>query len=170
MAVARVRSRGAGITVDVDVDLDRTTRAFRDVRRDIGRQFDQVLAEAAEAVVLPEAKRRAGHLKVEGESTAGALIVRKRRTAPYLTTKFRGRKARAAGLQEFGGVVRTEILPRKKKAVVVNGQPVARVTKARHYRAHRFMIDAVDAKVDVFGDRARNELVAIFQRSGFEVV
>lgn len=169
MARARVRSRGTGLAVDIDVDLERTSRAFRDVRRDIGRDFDQVLADAAEAVVLPEARRRAGNLKVEGTPVGPALVIRKRRSAPYMTTRFRGRKGRAAGLQEFGGVVRTEIRPKRGKAVVVNGQPVARVTKARHYRAHKFMYGSVDAKLDVFGERVRHELVNVFARQGFEV-
>lgn len=169
MASARVRSRGTGLTLDVEVDTSTTLRALRDVRRQIGKDFDQVLAMAAETVVLPDARRRAGALKIEGVPVSSALVVRKRRTAPYMTSRLRGSKARAVGLLEFGGTVRAEIRPRHKKALVVNGQPVARVTTARHYRAHRFMYGAVDAKVGVFGDRVRRELVAFFALQGFEV-
>jgi hypothetical protein len=169
MAFARVKSRGTGVTLDIEVDSATTVRALRDVRRQIGKDFDQVMAMAAEEVVLPDARRRAGHLKVGEASVAAALVVRKRRTAPYMTSRLRGSKARAVGLLEFGGTVRAEIRPRHGKALVINGQPVARVTKARHYRAHRFMYGAVDAKVDVFGDRVRDELVAFFAHKGFEV-
>lgn len=167
---ARLRSRGAGVTLEVQVDVAHTIRTFRDVRREIARGFDQIQAEAAEKTVLPEAKRRASGLRVEGSSTAAALVVRKRRTAPFMTTRFRGRKARAAGLQEFGGTVRTEIRPRKKKAVVVNGQPVAVVRTAREYRARKFMFGAVDSKMDEFGAEVRDGLVDVFFRQGFEVV
>jgi hypothetical protein len=169
MARSRIRSRGTGLSLDIQVDTAAADRAFRAVKRDIGRAFDQILANAAEHTVLPDAQRRAGNLKIEGDSTAAGLVVRKRRTAPFLTTRFRGRKGRAAGLQEFGGVVRTEIRPRRKKAVVVNGQPVARVTKARHYRAHKFLFGAVDANLDEFAQQARDDLVDIFARNGFEV-
>lgn len=169
MARARIRSRGTGMSVTVDVDVDRTTRAFRDVRRQISRDFDQVQADAAEKTVLPEAKRRAHGLRVEGQSTAAMLVVRKRRTAPFMTTRFRGRKARAAGLQEFGGTVRTEIRPRHRKAVVVNGQPVAVVRTAREYRGQKFMFGAVDARMDEFGREVRESLVDVFFRQGFEV-
>jgi hypothetical protein len=131
-------------------------RALRDVKRRSAGTSTRSSRSRPSDTVLPDARRRAGNLKIEGDPIAAALVVRKRRTAPFMTTRFRGSQGPGGGLLEFGGTVRAEIRPRRKKALVVNGQPVARVTKARHYRAHKFMFGAVDAKLDVFGDRARD--------------
>lgn len=170
MARSRIRSRGTGLSLDVDLDeLRRPAVAFRDVRRQIARDFDQTQAVAAERTVLPDARQRAGRYKVEGESVGPSLIVRRARRGPYLTTVLRGQRGRAVGLLEFGGTVRKVILPKRKKALTVNGQPVAVVRTPRHYEARHFMQDAAHARLSDFGDEVRDLLVDVFGGQGFEI-
>lgn len=168
MARTRVRSRAAGdLALDVEVEgLEKTTREFRAIRQRIARQLRDVEARAAETTVLPDAKRNASRLKVDGDQVSGRLVIRRSAKGPYLTTSFRGIRARAAGLQEFGGTVRTPIVPKRKKALLVNGQPVAIVRKARHYRARHHLTDAAHEQLGQFGEHVRDEIVTYF--SGLE--
>jgi hypothetical protein len=89
-------------------------------------------------------------------------VVRKSAKGPYLTTSFRGIRARAAGLQEFGGTIRTPIVPKRKKALLINGSPRAIVTKARHYRARHYLSDAAEQQLGMFGEHVRDEIVTCF--------
>jgi hypothetical protein len=168
MAAGRVRSRASGVSLSVEMDgVDRTAREFRDVRRRITRELDEVERRAAEQSVLPEAKLKAGRFSVDGESVGSHLVVRRARNGPELTTNLRGIRARAAGLLEFGGTVRTPIVPTKKKALLVNGHPVAIVRNARHYRAHQYLTDAAHASLDEFGGNVRDRIVEFFD--AFEI-
>lgn len=170
MAVARIRSRTSGMTVRLDWDgVDRTVKAFRDVRRDLSRELTELERDVGERVVLPWVRLKAGHLKVDGRSVADTLAVRRRRSAPYITTTMRGLRGRAVGLQEFGGTVRTPIRPRRAKALAINGNVRAVVTTARHYRAARFMQDGVAASQHAFGSEVRDEIVDRFFRPHFEI-
>lgn len=170
MAKVRVRSAG-GLALDVEIDdIEAAERGLRDVRARIARRSDELAVESAEQTILPDARRRASHLKIAGTPIAGALVVRRRRAAAVITTKLRGTKAQAAGLLEFGGTVRKPILPKRKRALAFGGgHPVARVRTARHYRAQRYMTGAVDAKLGAFGEDLRDRIVDVFRLEGFDV-
>jgi hypothetical protein len=79
-------------------------------------------------------------------------------------------RARAAGLLEFGGTVRTPLRPKpgrstptgRPPALNVNGSPRAVVRTARHYRARRYLQDAVDERLPMFGEHVRDEIVGFF--------
>jgi hypothetical protein len=163
MARSRVRSRASGLALGVEVDgLDRTSREFKEVRRRIARELADVEAQAAERTVLPTAKRAANRYKVDGEPIGSHLVVRRRARGPELTTNFRGIRARAAGLLERGGTVKTPILPKKAKALNINGSPRAAVRSARHYRARLFLQDSVDEQLHTFGEHVRDAIVDFF--------
>ena len=170
MATSRIRSRGTGLAVTVDANgLDRKAKAFRDVRAQIARDFDEAQATAAERTVLPDARRRAAGLRVEGQPVAAALIVRRARKAPYLTSRLRGRRARAVGLLEFGGTVRKVLAPKRAKALTINGDFVAVVRTPRVYQAREFMGDAARARLHEFGEEVRGLLVDVFADQGFDI-
>jgi hypothetical protein len=163
MASSRVRSRASGLTIGVEADgFDRTAREFKEVRRRITKDLVEVERQAAEHTVLPEAKHNASRYKVAGDSLGSHLVVRKARSGPQLTTNFRGIRARAAGLLEFGGTVRTEIRPVRKRALLVNGQPIAIVRTARVYRARHYLTDAAHGRLDEFGEHVRDAIVDFF--------
>jgi hypothetical protein len=85
---------------------------------------------------------------------------------------MRGMRARAAGLLEFGGTVRTPLRPKPGRSPDttgrppalsnINGTPRAVVRTARHYRARRYLQDAVDQRLPMFGEHVRDEIVAFF--------
>lgn len=135
------------IRVNVKVDAAKATEEFKQARRDINSRLKAAMERAGKRVVLPEAKRRVGGLRVEGVSVASSLVIRARSTTAFLTTSLRGRKARAVGLMEYGGTVHSPVLPKKKKAVVVNGQPIAAMTTPRHYRPRLFLTTAVHSNL-----------------------
>lgn len=170
MARARVRA-GGGFVLDIEVEnVESTERGFKEVRKRVARRADELNVDAAEATVLPDARRRASHLRIAGNSLAAALVVRRRRGAALITTRLRGTLANAAGLLEFGGTVKAPIEPKGGKALAFGGQhPVARVRTARHYRAQRYMQDAVASKLDEFGEDLRDRIVAIFAGEGFDL-
>lgn len=166
------RTTGAGaIRVVARVDAERASEDFKIARRDLDRRLKDGLQQAGEKVVLPDAKRRARNLAVTSPSgvkttTAGSLIVKPRARDAVLTTNMRGKLARAVGLQEFGGTVHTPIRPKKKKALVVNGQPVSVVDTPRVYKARHFLTGAVEAKRDQIGQAILDESMKAFD--GFE--
>lgn len=131
--------------VSVRVDAHRASDEFKQARKEINGRLKAAMKQAGERVVLPEAKRRSGGLKVAGISTASLLVVVPRRASAYITA--RGKRGRAVGLQEFGGTVRSPVLPKKKKAVLVNGQPIAAMTTPRVYTGRHFLTGAVQAKL-----------------------
>lgn len=170
MATGKVRSRAGGMNINVDVEgVERTTREFREVRRQLATDLSDLEAGVAERTVLPEAQRRASGLRVEGQPVAASLVVRKRRSAPYMTTRLRGKRGRAVGLLEYGGTVRTVIRPRTKQALTINGELRSVVRAARHYRGREFMSGAVDERLGQFGREVREEIVDRFFRPRFEI-
>ena len=154
--------------VRVTVDADRATDEFKAARRDVNRRLREGLRVAGEQVALPAAKRNAGNLKVDGQPVAASLTIRATTRDALLTTKMIRLKARAVGLQEFGGVVSTVILPRRGRAVVVNGHPVSVVTTPRHYTGQKFMTRAVENNRDRIALRVRDEIMHAFDGLDWE--
>jgi hypothetical protein len=74
---------------------------------------------------------------------------------------------RAVGLLEFGGVVRTEIKPRKAQALYFGGRFAANVKTPRHYRGQHFLSRAVSSNTNRIADAIADEVVKAF--NGFEV-
>lgn len=135
------------VHVGVKVDAAKATAEFKQARREINTRLKAAMEKAGKRVVLPEAKRRTAGLRVEGVSVSSALVIRARSTTAFLTTSLRGKKARAVGLMEYGGTVHTPVLPKKKKAVLVNGMPIAAMTTPRHYRGRHMLAFSVEAKL-----------------------
>jgi acyl dehydratase len=160
------RSSGDGIgavRVDVHVDASKATEEFQHARRDADKRLRIGLRTAGEKVALPEARRRAPH---KSGRLRSSLVVKSRARDAVLTTSLTGKKARYIGLMEYGGTVRTTIEPKRKKAIVINGQPVARVTEPRTYRARHFLSGAVDAKHREIDQALLDETLKAFD--GFE--
>lgn len=171
MATGSVKSRGGGLSIHVGVDgVEKTERAYRDVRNRVARDLTALEQQAAEREVLPAAKAFASNLSVAGKRVASTLVVRKQRSAPYITTSMRGVRGRAVGLQEYGGTVKTPIRPRagrqgrdrRPPALRIGGQFRSVVRTERHYRAHRFMGRAVDDRLESFGQAVRDGIVSFF--------
>jgi hypothetical protein len=157
-----------GVRVGVKVDVAKATEEFRRVRRDANQRMREALRIAGEKDVLPKAKALAGGLAVTSPTgaktrTASTLVVKSRAREAILTTSIGGKLGRAVGLQEFGGDVSTTILPRKKKALTVNGQPVASVSGTRHHHPHRFMLRAVDTSIGAFERTLLDETMRLFR-------
>jgi len=125
-----------GLNIKVKIDAARGTAEFREARREINARTKAGLRIAGEREALPVvrvlAPMRTGRLR-------SSLVVRATTRNAFLTTNLRGKKGRYVGLQEFGGVVRTPIKPKKAKALHFGGRFAAKVTTPRKYRGHHFM-------------------------------
>ena len=142
----RQRSGGEVISVQIHVDAEKVSDEFKQAQREMRGRLKEGLQRAGEKVALPEARRRAGGLKVGGTSIATTLVVRPRSRDAVLTTTMRGKKARAVGLLEFGGTVSSRIEPKRKRALTVGDGIVAHVESPRTYKPKLFMTSAVEAK------------------------
>lgn len=160
--------------VRVKVDTGLADAALREVRRDANRAMRDGIVQAAEMTVLPRARafapRRTGRL-------AASLVVRRSGSRAYLTTSLAGKAARRAGLLEFGGTVRTPIVPKRKRArgnrrrpaaLHFGGRFAARVTTPRRYRGRRYMTRGVEAGLPAFTDQMARSVLVSFRRAGFD--
>jgi hypothetical protein len=53
-------------------------------------------------------------------------------------------------------------VPKKKRALVVNGQPVASVDTPRHYHGKHFMTDAVASRADRIAGAVLRHIMRVF--------
>lgn len=160
--------------VRVRVDDAAAREALKEVRRDANRAMRDGLVDAAETTVLPKARafapRKTGKL-------AASLVVRRSGSRVYLTTGLNGKEARRVGLLEFGGTVRSEIRPKRKRsrrgrgrpaALAFGGRFVSRVTTPRRYRGRHFMTRGVEAGLPGFTRQAAKSVLVAFRNAGFD--
>lgn len=127
------------LTITVKVEDEGVKRALRESRRDIDKDVRRELKDAAEIATLPIAR------SLGPSFAASTFAIRAGRRQVSLTTKARGMTRRIVGLLEFGGTVRTTILPRRAKALAIPGIGFrAAVRGPRRYRAKRFMQTAAE--------------------------
>ena len=161
--------------IRVRTDLAPATEGFKAVRRDANRAMRSGMVQAANRAVLPYAKQIAPHKRGR---LAASLIARRAGGGVILTTSLGGKLGRMAGLLEYGGTVRKEIRPRRKRArssrarpaaLAFGGRFAANVKTPRHYRARRFLTRAAEARRDEFGQELVPSILATFREAGFEV-
>jgi hypothetical protein len=108
--------------IQARIDARYASDEFKAARRDLNHRTKDGLTRAGEKVALPDAKHNAAHLRVNGVPVGPTLYVRSTQRTAYLASRMRGKANRAVGLLEFGGVVRTEIKPRKAQALYFGGR------------------------------------------------
>lgn len=148
---------GGGMTIGIRVDDVAVRDALRRSRRDIYQDVKKVAQGIAEETVLPTTKRLAPSV------VRANLVVRSTTRGAYLSTNARGVKRKITGLLNFGGVVRTVIVPTNRKALYFGGRWVARVDGPRRYKAQSFMERSVDQNIGRFSDRLEEELARVIQ-------
>jgi hypothetical protein len=159
-------SRGGGIggvRVEVKIDADKASDDFKAARKQVDRRLREGLKTAGEKVALPEAAAGPGEDGACGRAWSSSRAPATRSSPPALPGSARG----TSGSLEWGGTVRAPIEPSKKKALVVNGQPVARVAGPRHYKARHFLSGAVESKQPQIEQALLDETMKAFD--GFEV-
>ena len=127
-------------TFRVRVDAAKTSEEFRRARREIRGKASQGLKEAGQRAILPPVKR-----------AAPAVV------SPYLTTKANSTSARITtlgprvkdrivGLLNFGGLVSTKIVPKKRSALHIRGTTIfvsqvgnGQRARGRRYRGKHFI-------------------------------
>lgn len=123
----------------VKVEDDELLRQLRDSRREMNATVKNALVEAARKSALPLAKRAAPR------KFAPAITVKASARDAYITTQGPRLIGRIVGLLEFGGTVRTPIVPQQAKALSFGGRFVARVDTPRRYQGKAFLQTAAHA-------------------------
>jgi hypothetical protein len=131
----------AAVRVGVKVDADKASGEFRQARRDINHQLRQALKKAAEHDALPAARVAAPAFAVP------YLIAKATSRSAYITARGPRWVGRALGLLEYGGTVRTPIVPRDAEALSIGPDiAVARVDTPRHYHPSLRLTKAVELR------------------------
>jgi hypothetical protein len=147
----------------VRVDAERTSAEFKLARKLVRSKAKQGLKEAGQRSLLPPVKR-----------AAPAVV------SPYLTTKATARsgyvttlgpkmKDRIAGLLNFGGLVSTKIVPKKKEALHIRGTNVVVASvgngqraRGRKYKGEHFIEHGVTAGYPDFERRVTSTVMSAF--------
>lgn len=152
------------IKVEVIPQLEAGTSALRDVRKGIKARIKDGLQKGAEQVALPAVKEAA---PVKTGWLRDHLAAKARANSAYITVTG-GKKGRYAGLLEFGGQIRGDIRPKKKKALKIGEGFAASVTKPRRYEARAFIRDAIVRHQDPIQEAIQEEVAKAFTEVGFE--
>lgn len=157
-----VKFRGAnGFVATIDLDGDRGSAEFKAARKRINQRMNETLADAGKAIILPDAKSRAGRLKVEGTPVSDYLTVKARSGKKlYLTISTQRKKVRApVAWLEFGGTNDSALRPKRpNKAVMTPWGPRKVVYRGeggrgkpavlRPAKGRRFMGKAVNSRTN----------------------
>jgi hypothetical protein len=159
------------VQVTAQIHSEKASFQFKEARREINRRMRDALKEAGEEVALPAARVGASRFSVGGTPVAGTLVVRSTSRGAYITTRLRGRLARAVGLLEYGGTVRTPLTPKdggRGHFPVGGGEFRATVTGPRTYEPRLFMTGAVKTREGRIATSVRDRLLDAF-RPEFDV-
>lgn len=112
-----------------------TVEQLKEARRQITTKTREGLREAGQRAILPPVRRRAPAV-ISPNMRTGATS-----RAGYVTTLGSRTQDRIAGLLNFGGLVTTQIFPKRKQALTVGRTGIIRasVTRPRHYIGKRFI-------------------------------
>jgi hypothetical protein len=153
------------IQVGFKIDAERGTDAFKRARRDFNKRMQGALERAGERAVLPDARRNAPSF------VAPSLYVRVRGSTAFVTTRLRGKLARAAGLLHWGGTIRKHLFPRKARALFWPGasHPVAAVRGPRTIAPKLYLSRAVEGNRPKVDRVVLEEMLDAFKDAGLEV-
>lgn len=163
--------------VDTRVDMDAVERELRAASTRIPNMLRDGLREAAELEALPRVRAGAPSFLV------AIWVARATRTRAYITTRGKKQLDRAAGLLNYGGTVRGQIVPRRTsrararavagKAPVQRGSgpkalstpygPRAAVNAPRTYRGKHFLERDIGASVPGVTSRFRDKALGVFE-------
>lgn len=116
------------------VDDERVRAQLSQARKEAGRRVKAGLQAGADGAVLPKVLRHAPSV------VRPYLTVKATLRGIYITTKGKKVGDKITGLLNFGGTVRSDITPRKRKALVIGpGIIRAAVTDDRTYAGKFFL-------------------------------
>ena len=147
-------SGGAGVTTEVEVDYGQVDDAMKAAKREIRGRTKAGMKRAADVAVEPRVRR--GAALAMPNNIAAALTTKATTREAYVTTRGPKVLDRIAGLLEFGGIVSTQIQPKKEGQT---GLPIGgagsdliryTVNAPRHYTGKRVVRREVAASVPEF--------------------
>ena len=151
-----------GMVLQVTVEDEDVKRGLANQRRAMGQDVKELSLSAAKRQVVPSARTLVSG--GPGGIFRAGVDARSTTRGAYLTCSLRGRMRRAFGLVEFGGTVRSPIVPVNRQAIAFGDVVVARVSGPRTYRGRQGLSKAVVLRGGAFADQLERELTAVMQR------
>lgn len=138
----------------VRIDAEKTSAEFKVARKLIRAKAAQGIKEAGQRAMLPPVKRAAPAV------VSVYLTTKSRATSGYVTTLGPKMGDRITGLLNFGGLVSTKIVPKRKQALHIRGTNVvvASVGNGQRIRGRRY-------KGKAFIERGLREGYPLFERT-----
>lgn len=146
-----------GISITFTIDSDDVREGLRAQRRAIGQDVKRTTGDAARKVTLPVAKQDAPTVIRQ------TLTARSGTGGAWLTTTARGKRRAIVAVTNWGGTIKTEILPRRRKALKFGGRYAARVTAPRTVKGTRYMENAVKKTLPRYVDQVERDLERIMR-------
>lgn len=146
-----------GFEITIEVKSEEVMAGLRAQRRAIGQDIKRLTGSAAKDQVLPYTKAIAPSI------TRGNLDSRSTTRGAYLTVKGRGQRRAIAALLNFGGTIRTPIVPKRKKALHWGNVYTAKVTAPRKIAGKHFLERSVRVRLPAFADQVERELARIMR-------
>jgi hypothetical protein len=145
--------------ITVRVRSEAAQRALRESRRELRSDVVDIAEEHGRRRVLPTAKRIAPSI------VSPTLTIRRTKTRVTLGTTARGMKRRMVGVLNYGGTIRGEIRPKKKKALrLADGRFVAVVRGPRTIKAMAFLERSRDRELAHYRRDLERDLPRRIQR------
>lgn len=154
MGLLRSSKPGGGVTTGIDVDYGQVDNTLKAARKGVRDQTKKGMKRAADVAVEPRVRR--GAALAMPNNIAAALTTKATTREAYVTTRGPKVLDRIAGLLEFGGIVSTQIQPKKEGQT---GLPIGgagsdliryTVNAPRHYTGKRVIRREVAASVPEF--------------------
>lgn len=109
------KTTGPAFTIRARIEgVERTSKEFKQARRDFNIAMRQVIVTAGERAVLPAIKAKFGSRKF-----GASLYVKRDRTTVFIGSRLRGSLNRALGWFDFGGKRPRDTKRRKGRYVIV---------------------------------------------------
>lgn len=151
----------SGINISLKVEDGGTIEAFRAARREMRKVVKTSVAQAAQRIVLPSVKRRAQpHL---GPFTTSLRAKAQGSGAAYITAT-NSKKGSVIALHNWGGMVRTQIRPKNKRALTVGDGVIAHVKTPRHYTGKKFIEAGIKEKLQEFNEHVGEDVFAALEQ------
>jgi hypothetical protein len=147
----------------VRVAAEKTSDEFKLARRTVRAKATQGVREGGQRAILPPVKREAPAV------VSPYLMTKARGTSGYVTTLGPKMKDRITGLLNFGGLVSTKIVPKRKEALHIRGTTVfvsqvgnGQRSRGRRYKGAGFLERGVVAGYPEFERTLTDRIMSAF--------
>jgi len=137
--------------------LDEQIKALKKAQRMVTAEAGKIMRKTAREVAVPEVREIASR-NVPAKFRNGATVKAVPSRNYVYITATKSRAGKVVGLLNWGGKVKSPILPRKGRSLIINGRHVKSVKTVRVYTAKGFLEQAATQLKEPFTEALHKEL------------